>query len=736
MKRNRREYTIRKEREISGPGLLTRRPWLKYPLFIIGGMTLLGIVSLVILSRDLPSLSELERAADPKMVTRIYSADGQILDEISIEKRVLIPIDRIPKYVLDATIALEDRKFYRHWGLDLRSIFKYTVLNIVNMDIIGGGSTLTQQLAKKVYHSSRQTLIRKIREGLTSLQIERTYSKTEILEMYLNRMEFGRGAFGIQSAAKAWFGKNIEEVTIDQAAMLVGMMQLPYGYYSPDRDSAAAVVRRNVVMGTMVDMGYLDHAAFDSLKTLPLEVIPKNSEEKKIAPFFCQYVIDELKEQFGAGLWTDGYSIYTTLDTRVQACADSAIKGFIPELEAKIHGEILEKRSFLKWLPDTLETEKQILAFLADSAAVDSLLTNRATLETSLTAIDPSNGYILAMVGGREWGDGPGQTKFNHATQAARQPGSCFKPLAYTVSVDNGYPPSSQFLNVPLTLELPNGDVWRPRNYQETSGGRITMREGLYRSLNLISIRMVQKHQTQRQIVEYAKNFGITTPIRPYASVVLGAEVVHPIEMVYAFATFANRGVRQKPIAVLRVEDNHGNVVLESHPGGPEVISPQTAFIMTDMLRSVLDEPRGTGHAARWKYNFYRPAAGKTGTTNDFRDAWFIGFTPQIASAVWVGFDDERIKLGEGQSGSQTGLPVWAPFMRMAHDTLELPLADFIEPPGIEHHRICKETGKLALDTCPDIQDEVFIEGTAPIDTCDVHANPWQSQRDTRRRVF
>lgn len=736
MKRNRREFLINKTTAPSQPGLLTRHPWIKYPIFIIGGMTLLGIGMLLILSRDLPSLSELERAADPKMVTRIYSADGQILDEISIEKRVLIPIDRIPKYVLDATIALEDRKFYHHWGLDLRSIFKYTVLNTINMDIIGGGSTLTQQLAKKVYHSARQTLIRKIREGLTALQIERTYSKPEILEMYLNRMEFGRGAFGIQSAAKAWFGKNIEDVRIEEAAMLVGMMQLPYGYYSPDRDSSAAVVRRNVVLGTMVDMGYLSHSAFDSLKTLPLKVIPKNGKENTIAPFFCQYVIDTLKRQFGAGLWTDGYSIYTTLDTRVQACADSAIKGFIPGLEKKIHDRILKKRSFLKWLPDTLNSEAKIRAFLADSATVDSLLTARATLETSLTAIDPSNGYILAMVGGRQWGDGPGQTKFNHSTQAARQPGSCFKPIAYTVSVDNGYPPSSRFLNVPLTLNLPNGDTWRPRNYQQTSGGRISMREGLYRSLNLISIRMVQKHQTQRLIVEYAKNFGITTPIRPYASVVLGAEVVHPIEMVYAFATFANRGVRQEPIPVLRVEDNHGNVVFEAHPGGPEVISPQTAFIMTDMLRSVLDETRGTGHAARWKYNFYRPAAGKTGTTNDFRDAWFIGFTPQIAAGVWVGFDDERIKLGDGQSGSQTGLPVWAPFMRMAHDTLDLPLADFVEPPGIEHHNICKETGKLARESCPDIMDEVFIAGTAPIDSCDVHAKPWQTKQDSRRRVF
>jgi len=736
MRRNIRDQKERKPLPKLNLKFFKKFPWALYPVIAVLGLVIIAIVSIAILSKGLPSLAELERAADPKLVTRIYSADGVLLDEISKENRYVVTIDQIPQHMKDATISLEDRKFYKHWGLDLRSIFKFVVLNIITMDIQGGGSTLTQQLAKKVYHSSKQTIIRKLREGLTALQIERTYSKTEILEMYLNRMGFGRGAYGVQAAAKVWFGKNVDDLSIDESAMIIGMMQLPYGYYSPDRDSTAAVKRRNIVMSTMVATGCLTQSVYDSLKILPLIVRDKTIKQTKIAPFFVQHVIDELKQFYGGRLWTDGLTIYTTLDTRVQACADSAVKAFIPGLEKKIHARLIKKRELLKWVRPPLKTEKEIKAFLADTARVDSILKVRATLQASLTAIDPSNGHILAMIGGREWGNLPGQTRFNHSTHAKRQPGSCFKPIAYTVSVANGYPPSSTYLNVPIVINLPNGDVWRPHNYQKTAGGRLTMREGLYRSLNLISIRMVQKLQTQRQIVQYAKSFGLTTPIHPYAAVVLGAEVVHPIEMVYAFATLANQGVRQKPISVLRVELHDGTIVHEAQPGGPEVVDAQTAFIMVDMLSDVLDNIRGTGHASRWKYNFRRPAAGKTGTTNDFRDAWFIGFTPQIAAGVWVGFDDENIKLGDGQSGSKTGVPIWAPFMKMAHDTLHLPLANFIEPPGIEHHRICKETGMLATDACPDAIDEIFKSGTAPLETCKVHSNPWGKKSSKKRRIF
>ncbi len=738
MKRKRRDpQKIRRFPSFKIP-LFQRYPWARYPVYMVLGLALLATIGIVVLSQGLPSLSELESAGETLLVTRIYSADGKLLDQISKNRRIYVPIDRMPQHLLNATIASEDRKFLRHWGLDLKSIFKYTILNITHMEIMGGGSTLTQQLAKKIYLTPKQTLIRKMQEALTALQIERTYSKREILEMYLNRMTMGRGAFGVQAAALSWFGKNVEDLTVDESAMLVGLLQLPYGYYSPDRDSTAAARRRNVVMKTMVECGYLDQAAYDTLRLKPLKVIPKKSENKIIAPYFCEYVIRELEKKYGVRLWTDGLSIYTTLDTRIQACADSAVQAFIPKLEKTIHQRFKEKRTYLEWLDPPLESEKEIAAFVSDSAKVDSLLRARATLQSSLTAIDPTNGHILAMVGGCEWGEGPGQSKWNHATQMARQPGSCFKPIAYTVAIDNGYPSTSLYLNVPMPLPMPDGTYWNPGNYDGTTGGRITMLEGLYRSLNLVTVRMVHKLQIQRQIVKYAHNFGLTTEIHPYAATALGSDVVIPIEMVSAFSTFADQGVRMNPLAVLRVEDSNGNILEENTPNGNEVISAQTAYVMTSMMENVLDHDHGTGTAARWKYHFYRPAAGKTGTTNDFRNAWFIGFTPQIVAGVWVGFDDERISMGDKQSGSQTALPIWAPFMKMAYDSVGYPLVDFTEPPGIERHTICAETGQLAANSCPNkFVDVVFKAGTAPTDTCEVHGKGWEKKTTNKnRRVF
>ncbi len=698
-------------------GLFRRHPWVIYPIFTFLVLFFLGVVSIYILSRNLPSLNELEKAEDPMLVSRIYSADGILLDELYAQRRIKVPLDRMPEHLKQAVLAYEDRRFYNHWGIDLRRIIKLTYQNFTSLNIRGGASTITQQLARKLYLTPKKSYIRKLREQLTALQIERTYSKDEILEMYLNQMEYGRGGYGVQAASHAWFGKNVEDITIEESALLIGLLQMPYGYYSPDRDPEAAVKRRNVVLSSMVSCGYLTKSAYDSLSQLDLGVIDKNSTPQKSAPYFCEYIRQLMQEEFGYSLYTEGLTIYTTLDTRVQACADKAINDFLPSFEKEIRERIRREQTFLELINPPLQDFQAVKAFLADSAKVDSLLDLEATVQVAFVALDPTNGHILTWIGGRDFD----VSKFNRVNQMKRQPGSAFKPFAYTAAIDNGWTTITEILNQPVVLTMVDGTEWRPPNYDGSTGGLTTLREGLYRSLNMVAARLVQELISPEMLVTYAKQFGLTTEIYPYDATVLGSDVVIPLELVSAFSVFANRGVRAEPIAVLRIEDKDGNVIFDATPRKHEVISEQTAYIMTDMLSSVLNESRGTGGATRYLYNFYRPAAGKTGTTNDFKNAWFVGFTPQITAGVWVGLDNELLTLGDGKSGAVAALPIWAPFMRMVYDTLQLPLEEFIQPPGIVRLKICSQSKKIAALSCPTVWDEVFKEGTAPTDTCDIH---------------
>ncbi|MBN2030248.1 PBP1A family penicillin-binding protein [bacterium] len=717
MKRKRRQESFPAKVIFKKTTVFARHPWIRYPIWVFSILFLMGVISIFILSRNLPSLDELEQAGDPLLVSRIYSADGIVLDELYAQKRIKVPLDRMPEHLRQAVLAYEDRKFYDHWGVDLRRIMILTFQNVTSLSIQGGASTLTQQLARKLYLTPKQSYIRKLREQLTALQIERTYSKDEILEMYLNQMEYGRGAHGVQAASQAWFGKNVEDITIEESALLIGLLQRPYGYYSPDRDSVAAVARRNIILRSMIDGGFLSTTAYDSLGQLELSVIDRDDSEQPIAPYFCEYIRQLMQEEFGYSLYTDGLSIYTTLDTRIQACADSAINGFLPGFEKGIRDRMIAQKTYLEWLDPPLEDPEEIAAFVADSVKVDSLINEKATVQTALVSLDPTNGHILAWVGGRDFN----VSKFNRVNQMQRQPGSAFKPFGYTAAIDNGWTTITEILNQPVVLTMVDGSEWRPPNYDGSTGGLTTLREGLYRSLNMVAARLVQELITPQMLVHYTEQFGLTTEIHPFDATILGSDVVIPLEITSAYSVFANRGVRAEPIAILRIEDRDGNVIHEAVPRQREVISEQTAYVMTDMLQSVLNEARGTGHSARLAYHFYRPAGGKTGTTNDFRNAWFIGFTPQIATGVWIGFDDERITLGEGKSGAVAALPIWAPFMKMAHDTLRLPLKEFVQPPGVVRVKICSESKKIATVSCPKVWDEIFKEDTVPTDPCEMH---------------
>jgi penicillin-binding protein 1A len=693
-----------------------RRRWVLYPLLTVLVFIVIAGVLVFLFSRGLPSLSTLEHY-DPMLSTRIYSSDGKVLKELYMQNRQEVRLDQIPEAMIQAVLATEDRRFYSHWGFDLRRFFKAMYVDIVTLSKRQGAGTITGQLARKLYLNPRKTWARKIREALTAIQIERTYSKPEILEMYLNHMFFENRAYGVQAAAQRYFNRNIEDLKIEESALLVGILQRPADY-SPYRHPVAALARRNLVLRNMVDCGYLAQARYDSLKLLPMAVVDKPDDDRStVAPYFCEYVRQALEAKYGVGVVTDGLSVYTTLDTRVQECAEKAVRNKLPQLERTIQRKLLSEKDFEEWVRATHRDPAQMREILRDTTFVDSLMAAKARLQVALVALDPSNGHILAMIGGRDFTE----SKFNRAVQAKRQPGSAFKPIVYTAAIDNGYPPCTELLNQPVVIPMIDGTVWRPKNYYEDTGGLTTLREALKRSLNLVSIRLVQEIIPPEKVATFAKHWGFSTEILAYYAIALGVFEVIPLELTSAFATFANNGVKVEPVGILKVEDKNGNVLEEAVPQRREIFSEATAYIMTSMLRDVVDH--GTGFDARRAYGFTRPAAGKTGTTNEYTDAWFLGFTPQICSGVWVGFDDKRISLGEKQSGAVVALPIWAPFMKAVHDSLHLPEADFPMSSDVVWVKICDTSKKLAGDRCPKTEYEVFRKDLLPQDSCTVHTS-------------
>ncbi len=669
------------------------------------------------LSRQLPSLKQLEEYT-PELATKLYAADGEVFKEFYVKNRVFVPLRSMPEHVWKSVLASEDHRFFRHWGVVPRRWVKAIMSGLLRMRSPRGVSTITQQLARDLYLTKEKSISRKIKEVFTAIQIERTYSKREILEMYLNQSYLGPGVYGVEAAANYYFGKHIQEVSLPEAALLTALLPNA-GYYSPFKYPERAQARRNLVLRRMRELGYISEEEFRAAIDAPLGVVSREPVEQELAPYFAEHVRRELIARYGMDIYTGGLRVFTTLDTRVQACANRAIAAHIQNVESRQRAWILAhpETEFAKLVPPSLLKKTGLRTLLRNRAFVDSLLNEKAKVQVALVALDVRTGYVLAMVGGRDFRE----SEFNRATQARRQPGSAFKPFVYLAAVDNGYPPCYELLNQPVVLDVPGDKRWTPSNYDGSIGGKTTLREALARSLNLVTARLVLEAVPLEVVVEYAKRLGISTPLLPVPALALGAETVIPIEMVSAFAAFANRGVLMRPLAILRVEDKFGNVLEEYHPVPAEVLSEGSAYIITDMMRGVLDMGRGTGRLARTVYGFTRPAAGKTGTTNDFSDAWFIGFTPQIAAGVWVGVDDPSVTLGGGQSGAVAALPIWAPFMKAAHDTLQPPVEDFVMPESVVRVDICSETKLLATETCPEIVSEVFPRQQAPTAYCTKH---------------
>jgi len=658
-----------------------------------------GII-FIIFGRDLPSLEQLEKPP-VGLASTVYSADGHILKRFYIQRRVFVPYEMIPQHLIDAVISVEDRRFWDHWGIDMRRLFKAAFINLRAGRIVQGASTITQQLSRNLFLTLKVTFRRKIREALTAIRIERTYTKREILEMYLNQVYFGHGAYGIESAAQTFFGKHAEELNLEECALLVAMLPSP-SYYSPIAHPERAIRRRNLVLDIMASSGKISKEEAEAAKSKELGAKLRGEEGE--APYFVEYIRRQIESEYGDryDLYRDGLSIYTTLNLKAQKLAEKYL---------------LEKLNSLQEKFDKMAAEEgpDFWAAVVDSSSGDSVVVRARTIQGALVAINLENGHIIAMVGGRDFKE----SQFNRAVQAYRQPGSAFKPFVYTVAVDNGYPPTYIIHDAPITLEMPDGTLWTPENYDKTFLGPMTLRDGLKKSRNLMAVRLIMKIHPE-EVIRYAKAMGVKSSLSPVFSLALGSCEVSLLNITSAYGVFANGGIRIEPISILRIVDRDGNTVMERSRGAEtEVLSAETAAVMTSMLSSVLEEG-GTGYAARKWYKFERPAAGKTGTTGNFADAWFIGFTPQIVAGVWVGFD-EKISMGNKMAGSVVALPIWANFMRAVHDSLGLPVKDFKLPPGLVKLEICSESHKIATEYCPSTYVEVFKRGTEPTEKCDIH---------------
>ena len=653
------------------------------------------------LGRDLPTPEQLT-AIQPAVKTVVYDARGRVLHEFFKENRSAVPLRQIPRHLVNATLSTEDRSFYQHWGVDLWGIGRAALQDVMQMRRAQGGSTITQQLARNLFLTHERSLSRKLKEMVLAIQIEKTYSKDQILEMYFNQIYFGEGAYGVEAAAKTYFGKPVQELTLPESALLAGLPANP-SVYSPRRRPQAARARRSKVLRNMLATHAITQVEFDNAIGAGLGVTPVRYSNDR-APYFVEMVRLHLDERYGSNaVYEGGLKVWTTLDMDLQQIGERAMER---QLEALENGLKLKVR------------RSNFVSAPTDSARA---LERTPYLQGSLVALDPRNGYIRALSGGRDWN----QSNFNRAIQARRQPGSAFKPFVYTAAIDNGFHPTDTIVDEPVSFPGANGELYQPGNYDHTFRGPVTLRYALQQSINVPAIKLLRKVGTSL-VASYARRMGIKSPLGQNLSLALGSSEVTLLELTSAYAVLANRGIRNEPLFILKVEDRNGNVLEKNAPRPTEVLSEGTASVMTSMLQSVVDH--GTGYPAR-AAGFLNPAAGKTGTMDEYMDAWFVGYTPSIVCGCWVGFDEKK-PIGPGMTGARAALPMWTEFMIGA--TRGRPVEDFPIPAGTSTRLVCAETGMLATDACPSVTREMFSEGSEPSEYCSAHpGHPLQNPAAT-----
>lgn len=673
----------------------------------------------------LPDIRALEEYT-PSLSTKVYDHVGEVIAELSIERRALLPLSKIPVDLQNAILAIEDDQFFKHWGISPRGIVRSAVKNLLARRVVQGASTITQQLAKQIFLTRQRTIARKVREILLAIQIERNFSKPEILQLYLNQVYFGEGAYGVEAAALIYFGKEVKDLTLADCALLAGLVRAPRAnspFFKPEQ----ALRRRNIVLQRMQEEGFITAKERETAQAEPVP-LSKPLTMATQAPYFVEHVRKRLENRYGYNtLWRGGLKIQTTLDLRAQKVVEETMEKALADFDAKALAE---------W-------EKRMAEGGLSEDGIELSTSPPAKIQGAFLLMDVKTGAIRAMAGGR---DGI----FNRAVQARRQPGSTFKPFVWAAALQSGLTPASIVDDSPLAYyydgrdwrllegatdqysinlatapfaSSPDFKIWVPGNFDGKFLGPVTLRRALASSRNIASVRLIEKIGPP-VVVELAHKAGIRSDLDPVLSLGLGSSVVTLLEMANAFGTFANGGIHVVPYTIERVEDPAGKQ-LESHiPAETEAMSPQLAYQMVSMMKSVVDY--GTATRAR---ELRRPLAGKTGTSNDNRDLWFIGFTPDTVAAAWMGYDDFASLGRKDWTGGATVVPWWTEIMQQLFK--ESPKRDFPVPAGIVFHKIDSTTGMLALPTCPraKILLEAFQEGNEPSEYCTVdHSRPLDAQ--------
>ena len=667
---------------------------------------------------DCPSIAQLY-TWEPRQSTRILSADGVVLDELALERRTPVNIDSLPSYVPNAFVAIEDKRFYSHDGYDIRGYLRAVRNLVTQRRIAGGGSTITLQLARHMFIEELgfdQSFRRKLKELHVAIDLERVYRKEQILQAYINQVNFDQGWYGIESAAQNYFGKSAPELNPAEAATLAAVINLP-AYYNPLKHPDRARQRRNLILKLMAEQGYIPRGELAHWQAEPVPERRADGRGDQVAPYFVEWVRSILDDRFGADLYSKGYRVYTTLDVGMQERARAAMERGWRRIE-----------SVPGYAHPTYDP--------ADTTAPASS-GSTPYLQGSLIAIDPATGDVKAMIGGRDFQD----SKFNRATQARRQPGSVFKPFVFTAAVASGIPASRVMLDAPLNLTMPDGTRWSPRNYTNDFRGEMTLRNALRTSINVIAVKLGMEVGLET-VAQYAMRMGISTDIPRVPSLPIGVPDVLPIDVAEAYTAYANLGEKVEPRPVLRVEDSEGRVVWSMEVERERVLDEKVAYIMVDMMEDVVNAGSGRSIRDPLRGNVpdTLPVAGKTGTTNDGSDVWFAGFTPDLLAVVWIGFD-MRTAILPNAAGGAYAAPVWADFVRplyfgtSGYEDIEtgelvegegpsrrLP-ADWMPPRGVTTRTIDAESGKLATEWCPveSFRDEIYIPGTEPTEACDLH---------------
>ncbi len=666
---------------------------------------------LFVYNSDLPQVESLE-AHRPNVVTEVYGDDGHVIGSFALERRLIIDASQIPSVLRDAIVSVEDQNFYRHWGLDFIGISRAALKNVLAGRVVEGGSTITQQLAENLFLSPQRKWALKLREALFSIQIERRYTKDEILTLYSNQIYLGHGMYGFAAAADFYFGKNIGDLTLEEAATLAALPRAP-GLYSPVANPERGLMRRNYVIDRMVAEGKVPVAEAEAAKGRPIR-LKESQNPDQLGRYFVEELRQYLEETYGTyAVHEGGLRVYSTLNARMQRAAEASLRRGLRDYDKRhgwrgittnliengfddieshsleawkrplqdgdiVAGIVLEANSTratvrvgeyrdevtatdISWTgarsPDAILARGDVAEFLVHSVepaekTIALSLEQRPNVQGSLIAIDQRTGEVKAMVGGYDFE----HSKFNRATQALRQTGSAFKPLLYTAALNYGMQPDHV-----IEDEAVDFDGYRPTNYDGQYVGPITLRRALAQSRNVPAVRVLDEIGFDRLIPLIAR-FGIRSVIEPFLPIALGATDMKLLELTSAYSTFPNDGVRVEPRLINRVTDYDGDILEENLPEPHDVISSERAAEMVDMLAEVVQS--GTAVRAR---SLGRPVAGKTGTTNDFTDAWFMGFTPSLTAGVWVGFD-EKINLGTGETGGRAALPIWISFMEQVYE--------------------------------------------------------------------